>query len=76
MRQVLSMSLPLQTAQVIKKLAKKRGFDSVSAYIKYLVREDEDDLISADELLKIVEEGDREYERGETIKADSIADLL
>ena len=75
MRQVLSISLPNQTTQLIKKRAKKRGFASVSGYIKYLFSLDED-LISEKELLAAVKQARREYKQGKTIKAKSMADLL
>jgi len=75
MRQVLSLSLPQQSAKEIKSLAKKRGFSSVSGYIKYLAELDKD-LISEEELLNSIKQSRREYKEEKTIKAKSIADLL
>jgi len=75
MRQVLSLSLPEQIAQEIKSLSKKRGFASVSDYIRQLIELDKD-LISADELLAMAQEAEKEYKTGRTIKANSLADLL
>lgn len=75
MRHVLSLSLPEQATQQIKTLSKKRGFSSVSSYIKYLVDLDKD-LISSTELLESVKEARREYREGKTIKAKSLADLV
>ena len=75
MRQVLSLSLPQETTKEIKILSKKRGFPSVSSYIKHLIELDRN-LISEKELLNSVREAEREYRNGETVKAESIEDLL
>jgi len=75
MRKILSLSLPEKTVKSIKRRAQKRGFRSVSAYFQFLLQEDED-LISEEELLAAVEEGRKEYEKGKTIKAKSLADLV
>lgn len=75
MREVLSVSLPSQTLATIKQKTKKRGFGSVSEYIKHLLYLDED-LISEDELLKSVRQARVEYKNGKIIKANSIAELL
>jgi len=74
MRQVLSISLPAEIIEEIKEKTLKRGFDSVSAYIKTLVKQDED-LISAEELLKSAEEAKKEYQEGKIIRANSLMDL-
>ncbi|HNP79472.1 MAG TPA: CopG family transcriptional regulator [Candidatus Pacearchaeota archaeon] len=74
MRKVLSISLPHDLDNKIKSNTKKKGFDSVSSYIKYLISVD-DDLISEEELLKEVELSEKEYEKGKAIKAKSMADL-
>ncbi len=77
MRQVLSVSLPEKTIQTVKEKTKTRGFGNVSNYIKHLIKlDEEDDWISEEELLKIVEESRKEYKKGKTIKANSMADLL
>lgn len=75
MRQVLSLSLPEQSSKEIKKLSKKRGFKSVSEYIKYLVDLDSN-LISDAELLNSVKTARQEYKSGNTVTANSIADLV
>jgi len=75
MRQVLSISLPSHSVAVIKQKTKKRGFESVSEYIKHLLSLDED-LISEEELLKTVSRARTEYKKGKIIKANSMADLL
>ena len=75
MRQVLSLSLPPQTAKEIKKNAKQKGFTSVSSYIKFLFEAD-NDVISKEELLEDVKIAEKEYKQGKTIKANSLAELL
>ncbi|MBU4421959.1 hypothetical protein KKB41_03315 [Patescibacteria group bacterium] len=75
MRQVLSLSLPQSATKEIKILSKKRGFDSVSAYVKYLITLDKD-LISEKELLEDIELGQKEYKQGKTVTAKSMAELL
>ena len=75
MRKVLSLSLPEKTVAHIKTLSKKRGFASVSDYIRGLIEQDKD-LISAKELLAMAKKAQREYKAGKTITADSLADLV
>lgn len=75
MRQVLSLSLPEQITKEIKSLSQKRGFASVSDYIRQLIESDKN-LISVDELLIMAKEAEEEYKTGRTIKANSLADLL
>ena len=75
MREVLTLSLPPKTTQLIKKKAKNKGFDSVSGYIKYLIKMD-DDVISADELLEMAKQARKDYKQGKLAKLNSIADLV
>jgi Arc/MetJ-type ribon-helix-helix transcriptional regulator len=74
MRKVLSISLSSDLEKKIKSKTKTKGFDSVSSYIKYLISID-NDLISEEELLEEVERAEREYEKGNFVKAKSMADL-
>ena len=75
MRQVLSLSLPMQSTKEIKSLSKKRGFDTVSGYVKHLVEMDKD-LISDEELMKCVRQGRKEYKEGKCIKANSLSEAI
>jgi Arc/MetJ-type ribon-helix-helix transcriptional regulator len=75
MRQILSLSLPEQTTKELKKIAKQRGFDSVSSYVKYLFYLDKD-LISETELLSSIKSARKEYKEGKIIKAKSLAELV
>ncbi len=75
MRQVLSLSLPAKSRKEIKNLSKKRGFTSVSSYIKHLVELDKD-LISEEKILSSLKSARREYKAGKTIKGKTLADLM
>ena len=75
MRQILSLALPATEARVLKTLAKKRGYYSVSAYIQNLFEADKD-LISETALLKTARKARQEYRQGRSIKAKSLTDLL
>jgi Arc/MetJ-type ribon-helix-helix transcriptional regulator len=75
MRKVLSLSLPEKTAKNLKKLSKKRGYTSVSSYVKHLVELDEE-LISEKELLQSVLEAREDYKTGKTMVANSMLELL
>lgn len=75
MRKILSISLPSETLENIKEKSKKRNFDSISSYVKYLFSLD-NDLISENELLENIKSSRKEYEKGEFISADSLSDLL
>jgi hypothetical protein len=75
MRSILNLSLPPKTASRIKERARKRGFATTSAYVRFLLESD-DDLISPDELLAMAKRADREYRSGKTKKLASLKDLL
>ena len=75
MRQVLCLSLPKETTKTVKSLYKKRGFKSVSTYVKYLIELDEE-LISEDVLLEDIKQARKEYKDGKYVKADSMADFI
>jgi len=75
MRQVLSLSLPSTDVRQLKSISKKRGFGSVSSYVKHLVKEDST-LISQADILKAAHAARKEYRAGKSIKAESLADLV
>jgi len=78
MRRVISISLPQNTAQMVKKRVSRAGYDSASHYIQHLIQLDNDEspFISEKELLKIIKAGDREYKRRKTIKGKTLKDLV
>lgn len=75
MRDIITVSLPKESRQLLKKRIKERGFQGVSEYVRYLLELDQN-VISQDELLKITEKADRDYEKGLLKKRSSLRDLL
>ena len=75
MRDIITISLPVKTRYAIKQRFKKRGFRSMSAYMRYLLDQDAD-AISQDELLVIAKEADRDYKKGLLKKRSSLRELL
>ena len=74
MRSILNISLPAEKKRAIERRAKKAG-KSGSAYVLYSL-ELEQSLISEDELLEIIREGEKEYREGKAKKLKSLADLM
>ena len=75
MREILTLSLQPKTKQLIKKKSKMKGFNSISSYIQYLIKQ-EDDLISEEELWQNVQEARKDYKKGKLKKLNSIKDLI
>ena len=75
MREILTLSLPAQTKNLIKKKAINKGFTSVSGYIKYLIKLD-DDLISEETLMKDIKQARKEYKEGKLKTLKSLNDLM
>jgi Arc/MetJ-type ribon-helix-helix transcriptional regulator len=75
MRSIINISLPKETARVAKIRAEKAGFASMSEYVRTLL-DMENDLISAEELLKIAGRAEKEYKKGKIKKYNSLADLI
>ena len=76
MRQVLSLSfLPTKVRQA-RKLVVKRGFSSVSEYFRFLLAQDDAELISVDELVRRSKNAKKLYKMGKLIQADSMRDLV
>ena len=59
----------------MKRVAKKRGFTSMSAFVQDLFSAEED-TISVERLMKSATSARAEYRAGKSIKARSLADLL
>lgn len=76
MRTTISFSVPKTKATRTRRLAKTRGFRSVSEYLRFLVSLDDTDLIiSEEELLRRGKEAERLHREGKLIEAKSLADL-
>ena len=70
MRQVVNISLPIQTTKEVKKAVKDNGFASVSEFFRYLLREWQEG-----KLLKEIEESRGEIRQGKGKELRSLADL-
>ena len=75
MRSVLTISLPQRQAQKVKQQARRRGFETLSHYFRFLVESDQD-LISEAELLKISKEAEADYRAGKLKHYRSIDEVL
>jgi len=75
MRKVLSISVTDVLERDIKQKTKKRGFNSVSDYIKNLVVADED-LISEEELLEDIRRGEEDYKKGNVVRGKRLSDFI
>ncbi len=76
MNTTISVSLPRKDALKTRKLALERGFDSVSEYLRFLLAEDDSELISAAEIVRRSKEAVNLHKKGKLIEATSLADLL
>lgn len=76
MRQVMSISLPVQFVKDVKQRAKRRGYENMSKYIFHLLEADAVEPISEQELLRLLKQAKKEHKEGKTIKANSVMDLL
>ncbi len=76
MRTTISISCSPTDATKIKKLAKCRGFQTTSDYVRYLLNEDDVDLLQEEELLRLSRSADKLHKSGKLVKADSLADLI
>ncbi len=76
MRTSISFNLTKTEAEKTRKLARTRGFATTTDYLKFLLAQDDIDLISEDELVGRLQSIDRLHRAGKLIKARSIADLM
>ena len=73
MRQVLSISLSPDEIKKTRLLASERGFKVLSDYIRFLLSQDDGDLISEKEMVKRSKEADRLYKNKKLVRASSLA---
>jgi len=71
MRNILTLSLSDELKESAQNMAKKRGFSTVSGYVRFLLREDKD-VITDKELWEDIKAARRDYREGKCIDADSI----
>lgn len=75
MRKVLSISLQGETIKLIDRQVKERHFPSTSDYIRHLV-ENEEEMITEQDVLKYASEARRDYKLGKTKVLRSLRDLM
>lgn len=75
MRQIISISLPKQTAQYVKQQMQRSGFRSQSEYFRHLI-DLEAGMISEDDVLNYAKNAKRAHQAGNTTKLSSLADLM
>jgi hypothetical protein len=59
-----------------RRLARARGFRTTSDYLRYLLAQDDVDLISENELVARAADVDKLYKDGKLIRAKSLVDLI
>ena len=75
MRTSLSFNLSKMEAQKTRTLARARGFRTMSDYLRFLITQDDVDLISEHELVVRARSVDRLHRAGKLIRARSLKDL-
>ncbi len=76
MRSILTVSLTTKEVQAIKQKTKKRGFETVSSYLRFLVDEDDGTLISEAELLRRATKAEKDYATGKLTAYTSLKEVL
>jgi hypothetical protein len=76
MRTSISFNLSVAEAARTRRLAKKRGFSTTSDYLKFLLSQDDVELISEDEIVRTFGTVKKLHRAGKLVKAKSLADLL
>ncbi len=76
MRTTISLSVPKMEAEKARILARARGFRTLSDYLRFLLSQDDQVLISEDELVERSKETTRLHKTNKLVKAKSIADFL
>lgn len=67
--------MPKEEVSQMRTLAKRRGFPTVSEYIRYLLSESSGDIISNDELLRRSANADMLHRKSKLKKLSSLSDL-
>lgn len=75
MRTSISFNLTKDEAKKIQTLVKTRGFKTTSDYLRFLISQDDVDLISEHELVKRASQVERMHKDGKLVKAKSLMEL-
>ena len=71
MRQIVNISLPMETVKMIKSEVKNGGFASVSEFMRHLIR-----LWRTEQLQRDVNQSKREFAQGKGKALKSLKDLM
>lgn len=75
MRTSISFNLSKEESKRTSALAKARGFATLSDYLRFLISQDDVDLISENELVHTAKSLTRLHKEGKLVRARSMADL-
>lgn len=76
MRSTISFATTQEEIRRTRRQARQRGFDTVSEYLRFLLRSDEGPLISEDEILQRSERTEKFAESGTLVKAASLSEFM
>lgn len=76
MRTTISLAVPDTEAKKAKRLAKARGFSTLSDYLRFLLAQDDQTFISEDELIARAQGAAMMHQKGKLVRARSLADFL
>lgn len=76
MRTTISLSVPKMEAEKARVLARARGFRTLSDYLRFLLSQDDQTLISEDELVQRSKETTKLHKTHKLVQAKSMADFL
>jgi len=76
MRTSISFNIQPSEAKRIRTLARTRGFSTTSDYLRFLISQDDEELISTDDLVERVKMIPKLQEEGGLIEAGSLNDLI
>lgn len=76
MRTSISFNLTREEARKARALVKARGFRTTSDYLRFLISQDDVDLVSEDELVKRASEIERMHKTGKLVKARSLEEFM
>ena len=76
MRTTISLSVPRTEVIKARSLAHARGFGTLSGYLRFLLSQDDEMLISESELVRRSKETPKLHRTRKLVRARSLADLL
>ncbi|MFA6099831.1 MAG: hypothetical protein WC750_03020 [Patescibacteria group bacterium] len=75
MRTTISFTLTPTVANKTRRLTRQRGFRTISDYLRFLLEQDDVELITENELVRRSKEVDRLHASNKLVKAGSLKEL-